>query len=297
MVNKRASFPAAAAAGSLAVAGAFALELSRHPVHTLTQVARGYMLLGGAQEKICKVHGVPIHYYQAGEQGDPLVLVHGLGGSAENWVLLLPVLSRVYRVYALDLPGSGRSPFAPEGAGVRTLTHYLQGFIETLELGRVVVAGHSLGGWVATRYAFEQPEQVQRLYLINSAGLHREGLNSPFTPDRKSAYRYLRGMGYRGPLPGFVLDSLVRRSRHPTYTSFMKSYDPKDELDECLPHIKAPTTVFWGERDRILPLQCAKDLVRGIPNSRLISIPHAGHLPTITAARDIASVMIDDAIL
>ena len=73
------------------------------------------MLLAGAHEGTYDVDGSPIHYYHAGQRGTPIILIHGLGGSAEAWGFLLPRLNKKNTVYALDLPGFGRSPLAPEG--------------------------------------------------------------------------------------------------------------------------------------------------------------------------------------
>ncbi|MBO0783100.1 MAG: alpha/beta hydrolase [Ktedonobacteraceae bacterium] len=296
----RKSLPATMAAGSLAAMSGLAaltIRLYRHPRETVNNVVRGGMLLAGAREATCHVDGLPVRYYSVGQRGDPLVLVHGLGGSAGNWAFMLPYLSREYRVYALDMPGFGQTPLAPEGAGVRTHVHYLKRFIEIMGWPRIILAGHSLGGWITARYAAENPERVQRLYLVNSAGLHRDGMRSPFTPDRESARRYIHGMlEHRLPVPDFILDAMVHNSRRPAFVGFIKSYDPDDGLDDLLPQIQAPTTIFWGERDRILPASCAGDFLRSIPNARLIRIPSAGHMPNVTAAGELARVMLDDAI-
>lgn len=300
MPANRKALPAALAVGSLtAVSGltALALRFYRRPAETVTSAARAAILLSGARSEVCQIDGLPMHYYCVGRRGDPIVLVHGLGGSAENWAFMLPHLSREYLVYAPDMPGFGQTPMAPDGASVRIQLRYLKRFIEELGFSRVVLVGHSLGGWVAALYAVEHPEKVARLYLINSAGLHREGMRSPFTPDRESARRYVHGLLERRlPIPNFVLDSMVRNSHRPAYISFIKSYDPNDGLDDLLPRIQAPTTIFWGERDRILPVSCAEDFLRGIPNARLIRIPYAAHTPHIIAARDVARAMLEDAI-
>src|SRR5438128_1146593 len=96
------SFRFFSAFGTLLVAGgaaALAAQVYRRPRETVVSVARAGMLLAGAREGTCDVGGLPIHYYRAGRHGEPIILIHGLGGSAEGWVSLLPRLSRKYTVY------------------------------------------------------------------------------------------------------------------------------------------------------------------------------------------------------
>src|SRR5215469_7094678 len=166
---------------TLGVAGgiaALAVHVYRRPWEAGTSVLRARMLLAGAHEGTYEVGGSPIHYYRAGQRGTPIVLIHGLGGSAEAWGFLLPRLRKQYTVYALDLPGFGRTPLAPEGIDIRTHVLYLERFLDALGSPRVTLVGNSLGGWIATRFAVEYPQWVERLYLLNSAGLRRENMHS-----------------------------------------------------------------------------------------------------------------------
>ena len=103
---------------TLAIAGgaaALAAQFYQHPEETVSNFTRLGLLLRGVREETCGIDGFPIHYYCAGRRGTPLIFIHGLGGSAENWSRLIPSLSREYLVYALDLPGFGKTPLAPEG--------------------------------------------------------------------------------------------------------------------------------------------------------------------------------------
>jgi abhydrolase domain-containing protein 6 len=93
----------------------------------------------------------------------PLVLIHGLGSSAETWAALMLLLSKEYLVYAPDLPGFGRTLLAPEGTNIKTHVLYLERFLDVLGYHRVTLVGNSLGGWIATRFAVEYPERVERV--------------------------------------------------------------------------------------------------------------------------------------
>jgi pimeloyl-ACP methyl ester carboxylesterase len=254
------------------------------------------MLLSGAREETCDAAGLPIHYYCAGRRGTPLIFVHGLGGSAENWLFLLPRLSKEYLVYAPDLPGFGKTPLAPEGTNIRTHALYLQRFLDALGYPRATLVGNSLGGWISTRFAIDHPDRVRHLYLLNSAGLSRKGGYSPYTPDRAAARRAIQTFAGRPVVvPNVLLNAMVENSNRPAYKGFIEHYDKSEELDDVLSQVRVPTTIIWGTEDRILPLVCAHDFHAGIPNSQLILLPGVGHTPQAMAPSKVARIILQDA--
>src|SRR5260370_11027294 len=163
------------AAGALAVVG---VGFYSRRWETTRDVIRGGMLLAGIREETCNLGGVAMHYYCAGRRGIPVVLIHGLGSSAETWAALMPLLSREYLVYAPDLPGFGKTPLAPEATNVSIHILYLERFLDALGYPRAILVGNSLGGWIATRLAVAHRERVERLFLLKRAGLMRQGINS-----------------------------------------------------------------------------------------------------------------------
>ena len=109
--------------------------------------------------------------YHVGGEGDPVLLVHGLGGSSGNWVEVLPELVRRHRVIAVDLPGhAGSGPLA-RGATMDDFAAATAAVLEAESVQRAVVAGHSLGGLVALRLARSRPELVRGLLLVAPAGI------------------------------------------------------------------------------------------------------------------------------
>ena len=268
-------------------------RMYHRPRETMLDLVRASMLLAGMREETCNLAGVRMHYYCAGRRGTPLVLIHGLGSSAETWAALMLLLSKEYLVYAPDLPGFGRTPLAPEGTNIKTHVLYLERFLDVLGYPRVTLVGNSLGGWIATRFAVEFPERVERLYLLNSAGLRRENFHSPYVEDRLAANSSLEQMlGYSFPFPTFVLDALIRNSQTPAYAGFIRGYDPSEELDAVLADVQAPTTIIWGERDNLLPLICAHDFHKSIANSELVLLPRVGHMPHIQSPVKVAHVIM-----
>ncbi len=296
--NSLARFPTLPTLVTLAAGGtaALAVQFYRRPMETVTNLARISMLLRGVREETCDVDGFPIHYYHAGRRGTPLIFIHGLGASAESWALLMPRLSREYLVYAPDLPGFGKTPLAPEGCNIRTYVLYVRRFLDALGYPQVTLVGNSLGGWIATRFTVDYPERVKRLYLLNSAGLHRENGHSPYATDRAAAQRSIeRIQGQRMPVPGFLLDGMVRVSQRPAYKSFIEHYDPQEELDSVLAQVQAPTTIIWGTQDGLFPITCAHDFHNRITNSKLILLPGVGHVPQTQATAEVARIILEDA--
>jgi len=282
-----------AAAGGLA---ALAVRVYRRPWETMVEASRVGMSLLGIHEENIDVGGLTMHCYCAGEHGEPVVLLHGLGNSAEVWAILMWLLGKQYRVYAPDLLGFGKTPLAAEGTNIATHALYVERLISTLGYEHVTLVGNSLGGWIGIRVALDHPERVERLYLLDSAGLRREPMDIPFSADRTSAQRVFEQMwGFSLPLPGFAWDAMVRNAQTPAYAGFLQNYDPQEELDEVLGQLQIPTTIIWGERDRLLPIVCAYDFHAGIADSELVLLPRAGHLPQLQAPLQVARIIMGEA--
>jgi pimeloyl-ACP methyl ester carboxylesterase len=130
--------------------------------------------LEGFEERELRWRGTRLRYAVGGEEaasGPPLVLVHGLGGTIENWRALAPPLARDHRVLVPDLPGHGRSEPLPEARNVDALAESILGIAAAEEAGDAVWIGHSLGGVVALRAAALNPDAVRGLVLAAAAGI------------------------------------------------------------------------------------------------------------------------------
>lgn len=227
-----------------------------------------------------------IHYLEAG-QGPALVLVHGLGASAESWRDSMRLLAKGYRVIALDLPGYGKSD---KPRGDYSIPHYaavIGEFIDALGVDRVALAGNSMGGWMAVLAALERPEKVSHLILVNSAGLQR-GKYPPvnLNPGTKEEQKALMLALFADP--SFVTPKAVdaqweyRKEIRGTVNAMLEALKAGAQpLDDRLKDIKVPTLIIWGRKDALIPAEFAERFARGIPGSRLAMIEDAGHLPQI----------------
>ena len=278
------------------LAGSAAFYL--RPLATLRALARVGLRLSGASERTAEVDGVPVRYFEASPTSSPvggetIVLLHGLGDSAETWARVMPRLARGRRVLAPDLAGFGRTLAPREGMRLSVLVRYLAGFLDSLGVEKAVLVGNSLGGAVAIRYAAKNPGRVERLFLLNSAGLLNE-VPPELEPGTREEARELVKITF-GPearTPRFFLDDLIRSSQDPARRAYIRSDEPTD-VREDLGRIEAPTTIIWGEQDRLIPSDHGAALRDGIAGSELIMLPGVAHVPQIQAPERVLEIMAE----
>lgn len=218
-----------------------------------------------------------IHWLEAGEADDVLVLLHGLSGSGRWWARNVPGLSRRHRVMIPDLVGYGRTPLAGRVPSLPQMADLLASWLEVLGLAAVDVAGHSMGGQVAIHFAAHHPERVRRLVLVDAAGIPR-----PVTPRHVARFAMeiapLWRWGDPSFLPTIVGDAWTAGPR----TLFRSiAHIVRDDVRPLLGSIRAPTLVVWGEGDTWVPLAHALKLRRAIPDASLVVLRGAAHMPMV----------------
>ena len=266
------------------------------PLATIRRFSRIGLRLAGASERTTDVRGLPVRYFEASpdsarSDGEAIVLLHGLGDSAETWARVMPALARDRRVLAPDLAGFGRTPVPPEGMRLSTLASYLDGFLDAVGVERAILVGNSLGGAVAIRHSANRPEQVSHLFLLNSAGL-LNAVPPELEPETRERARELVRItfGPEATFPRFVLNDMIRASADPARRAYLRSDEPTDVRDD-LGRIEAPTTIVWGEQDRLIPPDHGTALRRGIPDSELITLPGVAHVPQIQAPEKVLRII------
>lgn len=263
------------------------------PLELLFAVLQVKLRFDGISSEYVTIDRYRIHYF-AGGSGPPIVLIHGLGSRAEDWADLMPRLVHGgHRVYALDLLGYGRSAHPrnaaysiPEEAGI------VEKFIASQNLAQTDLAGWSMGGWVATRVALDEPERIRRLALYDSAGLRFELAFTPslFWPDSPAQLAQLNDLlsPGRGPHIPVLMQSdilrLVRRNGWVVQRSMKSMLTGADLLDGKLGALRMPVLIVWGKQDQLTPVSLAYIFHAQIPQSVLEIYDGCGHL----AARECA---------
>lgn len=282
--------------GVAALVAAGGVALYRRPFETARAAVRARLLISGVRERFVEAGGLSVRYLEAAPakeavKEEPLILVHGLGGGAEDWARVIKALARGRRVLAPDLPGFWKTPAPPEGMSFSALVRYLGLFMEALGVERASLAGNSLGGAVAIRLAARRPELIARLFLLDSAGLLHDPPQALEPHTREEARELIRLVtGRVAWTPGFVLDGMIRRAAGPSRRAYLRSAEPTD-VKQDLPHLAAPTTIIWGGRDLLIPLDHGEALRDAIAGSELIVLPEVGHVPQTEAPREIVGMI------
>lgn len=138
----------------------------------LRVAAFGQMRGSPPPEKTTAVYGKNIHYIEAG-QGPAGILLHGLGSTKENWGANFAALASKYHVYALDQLGFGHSDKPLIDYKIATWSDFLQGFMQSQNIPKATVVDNSLGGWIALDFTATHPGMVDKLVLVDAAGLGR----------------------------------------------------------------------------------------------------------------------------
>lgn len=268
----------------------------------LSLPAACFAQLGTPPYKQVEVFGQKIQYIEAGS-GPNVILLHGLGGDAQNWALTIPAVAAHYHVYAPDQIGFGRSDKPQIDYRIGTLVDFLTGFMKKLEIDKATLVGNSLGGWVSVSMTLAHPERVQKMVLVDSAGFSAdvtreqllvlnpstlEGeravmklilynpamLSSDATIESQFANKLKKGDAYT--VDRFI-DSIVRK---------------EDAVDGQLSMIKAPTLVIWGHNDALIPYTYAERFAKEIGGAQLVTIEKCGHVPQLEKAQEFNAALL-----
>jgi len=261
--------------------------LYTHPTWVLGEIQELRLRLAGVESYQVVIDGHRIHYYVRGPvDGEPVVLVHGLGGRSEDFGNLAPHLERAgYRVYTPDLLGFGQSE-EPHNAtySIEDQSQLVVEFFDAVGLKRVDLAGWSMGGWIVQKVAVDHPERVNRLILMDSAGLRMppEWDTRLFTPTTPAELDKLDAMLTPHPpaMPRFMAKDILRISANyawVTKRALASMMTAKDVMDDDLPSLKMPVLILWGDLDRITPLREGWAIHSLIPHSRLVVASGCGH--------------------
>ncbi len=266
----------------------------------------GWMYLqedfGGVASRNVRVQGYRVHYLDEGPASGPVVvLVHGLGGRAEDWTNLAPYLAKAgFHVYIPDLLGYGRSQRpANFSYSVRDEAAVVVGFLDALGLKQVVLGGWSMGGWIVQIVAADHPQRVSRLILFDAAGLHIKPLwdTALFTPTSARQLDELDALLMPDPphVPAYVARDILRISRRNAWVvqrAVASMLTAQDVTDSLLPHLKMPVLIVWGALDQIVPLAQAQTIHQLIPQSQLDVFPGCGHLAALQCSAAIGPKVV-----
>ncbi|GAA2216203.1 alpha/beta fold hydrolase [Nonomuraea monospora] len=273
--------------------------------------------------------GDHVHYLDfGGPQGGPVVVaVHGLGGSALNWLAVAPLLTGRCRVLAPDLGGHGLTRTRERRAGVAANRLLLHRFVEQVAGAPVILMGNSMGGMISLLEAAAHPEAVAGLVLLDAAGPFGRALPDPVV----AAVFALYGMPWVGTavmarrraipaetavglmlrlccvdparVPPGVVAEHVRLARHRAELEhsgqdFLQAARSVVRTAAGLSYraaarsVRAPALLVHGERDRLVPVSASRALARAHPSWQLVVLDAVGHTPQLEAPGETADAVL-----
>lgn len=271
-------------------------------------------------ERMATLHGHDLAFIDCGA-GPTVLFIHGLLGSNRNWAHLVDGLEASHRVVIPDLFGHGASakPMGDYSLGAHAAT--LRDLLDQLDIDRVTLVGHSLGGGIAMQFCYLFPERVDRLVLVSSGGLGRQlspllraatipgaewvlpVIASPWVRGRlETAGRVVGALGWRAGADvreawrGFtsLSDAESRRAFLATTRAVV---DPGGQTVTAHDHLPMaldiPTLVVWGTNDRMIPAWHATSAQQAIAGSRVELFEGAGHFPHLEEPERFAAVLQD----
>ena len=255
----------------------------------------------GFDERVAEAKGCRLRYFLGGPaNGAPLMLLHGLGGCAANWIDVAPLVATKRRVLVPELPGHGLSTPLPAVPNLAAFADRIRFLAELEGMLPAAVVGHSLGGVVGLRLALRSPEDVSALVLAAGAGISSTtrrakyglrilGLIGPrrlVAPwaDSVADHAFLRYavFGRWGAADPLILspqavDGFLEGTRLTSDSVSAARAIVVDDVREELADLSCPTLVLWGARDNQLPLADGFEFARRLGASLRV-IADCGHL-------------------
>jgi pimeloyl-ACP methyl ester carboxylesterase len=259
---------------------------------TLQGYVRKRLVAAGARSEMHHVAGHAVHAYRVAGTGvgPPVLLVHGLGGSANGWVRILRRLARDFStVHAIDLPGNGFSPLPRSGP--LTLEEQLQilhAFCREVVKAPAFVVGNSLGGALSVILAAVHPEEVAALALVAPAGgemtpaSFAELMGALDVRTTADAVRLTRRLFHRAPLLAILFaPQLKKMHATPAVQALRRHAQQRSHIPpELLATLRAPTLLLWGASEKLLPREQLDWYRAHLPRGARIEVVQGfGHVP------------------
>ena len=257
------------------------------------------------EEKFININGYKIRYLESGDADKTIVLLHGLGASAERWEFVIPELSKQYRVIVPDLIGFGHSDKPLVDYTTEFFSDFLSSFLKKLEITRTNIIGSSLGGQITAKYASQHPEIIENLVLVSPSGIMKHStpaldayVMAALYPDievAKNAFQMMAGPARQ--INQKIIEGFVERMKLPNakmaFMSTLLGLKNAEALTKSLKKISVPTLIIWGEDDPVIPVKYADDFVSSIQDCRFYMMDNCGHTPYVDDPKKFAKLVLD----
>jgi len=256
------------------------------------------------QEKFTTIDGNKIRYLESGDSKESIVLIHGLGASAERWEFVIPYLEKNYRIIVPDLIGFGRSDKPLVDYTPDFFSEFISKFLKKINISKTHLIGASLGGQISIEFASKHNDVVKKLILCSPSGIMKHSTPAleayvmaalyPTAIGAKDAFEKMAGGGKR--IDPIVIERFVERMQLPnakmSFMSTLLGLKNSEIITETLTKITSPSLIIWGENDPVIPIKYAEDFVSTIQDCRFFKMSGCGHTPYVDDPEKFANTVI-----
>jgi len=243
-------------------------------------------------ENSIKVDGNKIRYITEGTSDRNLLLIHGLGASAERWEDVIPYFAKNHRVIVPDLIGFGLSDKPMIDYTTDYLSEFVSKFLVEIDVESTSIIGSSLGGQIAIDYTHNNMKNVEKLILVSPSGIMKHTtpaldayIMAALYPTNDSASYAFQVMSGRKDIDEKTINGFVERMKLPNakmaFMSTLLGLKDADVITTKLESINSPTLIVWGENDPVIPVKYAESFVSSINDCRFVKMIGCGHTPYV----------------
>ena len=255
-------------------------------------------------EKTIEIDGNTIRYVEEGNSTKNLLLIHGLGASAERWEHVIPQFAKNYRVLVPDLIGFGLSDKPVVDYTTDYLSEFIRKFLKKLGIDSVSIIGSSLGGQIGAEFTYQNNSMVEKLVLISPSGIMKHStpaldayVMAALYPSDSSASNAFQIMSGSKNIDKKTIKGFVQRMKLPNakmaFMSTLLGLKDAEIISEKLVSIKSPTLIIWGENDPIIPIKYAQSFVSEIDDCRFVKMENCGHTPYVESPDKFYKIVFD----
>lgn len=256
-------------------------------------------------EKFITLDSHKIRYLESGDGDENIVLIHGLGASAERWEFVIPELSKNHRVIVPDLIGFGHSDKPLVDYTTEFFTDFLSGFLDKLKIKKTNIIGSSLGGQITAEFTSKNQDVIENLVLVSPSGIMKHStpaldayVLAALYPDSEGAKNAFQMMaGPRQQVNQRIIDDFVARMKLPNakmaFMSTLLGLKNAEIITKTLMKITSPSLIIWGEDDPVIPIKYADEFVSCIQDCRFYMMDNCGHTPYVDDPPRFTKLVLD----
>lgn len=254
--------------------------------------------------KTTEIDGSKIRYFEVGTSKETLLLLHGLGASAERWEDVIPLFAKKFRVIVPDLIGFGYSDKPTIDYTTDYFAEFMSKFVEKVRIKEMSIIGSSLGGQIAAEFIINQNADVKKLVLVSPSGVMKHStpalnayISAALYPNTDSALNAFQAMSGRKKIDEKIVSGFIERMQLPNakmaFMSTLLGLSNSKVVTEKLQLITIPTLIVWGENDPVIPIEYAQSFISGINDCRFYKMIGCAHTPYVEKPEKFFQIVSD----